>query len=288
MKAKQTEAIENPMWLQGPLPTVSISKSAEKLKKDLLAESTKAFRGAITHPDLAIGMKAMRDEINKVLIDVEKTRAAIKKPVLDKGREIDQCASTFTMDLTVEKLRLEKLLGDFARKQEEIRQAAAEQARKQQEEADRLLREQQRKEEEQRLAAERAERLRIGAEQAAAEAETKKERMAAQRAQEEADRVQAEADGKQKEAFDLSLQQGQAEMSAYRTGLVVADSQVKGVRPTLDFEVLDVNALYRVAPELVELTPKRRDILARLKAQQECGLGIGIAGIRVVERMVVR
>ena len=273
MPKEEVIAQENPLFLSGNGYVVSISKTAEKAKTALLASSCLIQK--VDCNEDALQAKAERDNLNKMLIDVEKVRKLVKQPVLDKGKEIDQTASNFTHDLTVEKLRLDKLIGDFAMEQEKIRREAAERAAREAAEA-------QRKQREAEEAEARAERLRLGAEQAAAEAESRKQRQAAEAA------AQLAAEEARK-AQQLAAQAGAHGMQAHQASIVVMDNpKVKGASVVLDYEVTNLHLLYQAAPHLVELTPKRRDILQFLNSQKEQGLTPSLPGLQVTQRASIR
>lgn len=264
---------QTPIYLQGDGWSVSISKPAELLKKELLASAKEIITIADTAQ--ALSARNQRDDINTMLIDVEKYRGMVKKPVLDKGREIDQCASAFTMDLTAEKIRIDKLLGAFAQKEEEKRQAAAREAQRLADEALRIEQDRLQKEDE-------AEAARIMADRALDEAETKKERQDAAKAQAEALRVQMEVER-------LRMAHGQKQIESYKHGLVVSAPVMKGsAKPQLDFDVVDIALLYKNCPELVELTVKRREVLAELKRQQDAEVIVFIPGLKIKEEWRVR
>lgn len=272
-KKKLELSPRTPLYLEGDGWKIAISKDAEAIKEGLL-ESAKGIV-SVTSQMEALSARNQRDDINKMLVDVEKYRKIVKEPVLQKGREIDQCASSFTMDLTAEKLRIDKLLGDFARAEEEKRQAAAQEAKRLAEEADRIEAERIRKEEEAEAAAVMAERARD-------EAESKAEQRDASKAQKEAQRIADEAER-------LRIQQEATQRQSYcSTQLATAEPMKGSAKPVLDFVVRSLEELFRAAPDMVELTPRRREILNRLKAQQEMGLPVGIPGIEVVENWRVR
>ena len=264
---------EKPLWLTGNGYTVVVSKDAEALKKKLIKDASVITQ--VTDTQEAEQAKAQRDDINNVLIDVEKTRKLVKQPVLDKGKEIDQTASNFTHDLTVEKLRLDKLIGDFAMEQEKIRREAAERAAREAAEAQRIQREAEEAEA-------RAERLRLGAEQAAAEAENRKQRQAAEAA------AQLAAEEARK-AQQLSAQSASHGMQAHHASVAVMDAaKPRGTSIVIDYVVTNEHLLYRAAPHLVELTPKRRDILQFLNSQKEQGLVPALPGLQVTQRASIR
>lgn len=274
MKSKAAlQTNQAPIYLEGELPKVWIGKDAITLKAEML-ESAKEIT-AVTNPSQALSARNQRDDINSMLIDMEKYRKLVKEPVLKKGKEIDQTASSFTMDLTDQKLRLDKMLGDYARAEEEKKQAAAREAQRLADEAIRL-------EQERIFKEQAAERARLGAERAAEEAETAKERREAQKAQQEAERREQEAEA-------LRQQQEEAQRQSSKSSMIATAPRMAGAaKPVIDFDVENIHLLYQSAPELVELTPRRREVMARLKAQQDSGLPIGIPGLRIREEWKVR
>ena len=124
---------------------------------------------------------AAQTSLRKLISEVEKSRKAIKEPVLEAGRAIDKAATDFVEQLKSHELRLARLCGDY--QQAEL-EKAREAERKAQAERERIAREQA----EAIAAAERAaaeERARIAREQA--EATAAAERKAAE------ERAKAEA-----------------------------------------------------------------------------------------------
>lgn len=274
MKKELQKPQENLIYLTGGGYEVVVPKTSEKIKKDLLAGSLEITEvSSVASAALA---KDQRDKINRVLIDTEKMRKAIKDPVKRKGEEIDATVEKFTHELELEKKRIDTLIGVYAMQQEKIRREAADRAMREAAERERLQRDSEEAEQ-------RAERLRLGAEQAAAEAESRKERQAAELAAKA-------AEAEQVRAADLACASGAAAMAAHSASLQVMDSvRTKGTSVVVDYELLDVHALYQGAPHLVELTPKRRDILAFLNRQREMGFSnIGVPGLKVVERVSIR
>lgn len=65
-------------------------------------------------------------------------------------------------------------------------------------------------------------------------------------------------------------------------------SKVVGASVVWDFEVTDIDALYHERPDLVELFPKRRNILDALKVLEMKGGPVAIHGIRVFQKSQVR
>jgi hypothetical protein len=60
-----------------------------------------------------------------------------------------------------------------------------------------------------------------------------------------------------------------------------------GVKPVLDYEVLDVGALYEAQPHLVLLNVKRKETLAALKKMQDLGVKLEIPGLKIFEIFTV-
>ena len=88
--------------------------------------------------------------ISKLLKEVEAARKAVKSPVLELGKKIDELAKNFTVELEHEKNRISRLIGNFVAEQERKR---IEEERRLREEAERKRREE---EESQRKAQEEA------------------------------------------------------------------------------------------------------------------------------------
>lgn len=199
---------------------------------------------------------------------VEKSRKAVKEPVLALGKQIDAIAAEFVSDIEAEEKRIQSLMQGYAREQARIRaeaeaeaRRAAAEAQRQQEEAARKLREA----EEQ---ARRAEVLKTKAAQDKANAAAEQARVQAQ-----------EATRKAQEEQTRMLEKSLAS---------VAVAAPAGVKEELDFDLVDVAALYRAAPHLVDLTPKRREILAALKQLQAANLPVNIPGLTIKTVMKVR
>lgn len=102
------------------------SGEAEQLRESALQQS--ALIGKVN--DAASNEQATRalESLHALTMQVEKSRVALKEPILRLGRQIDDTAKDFCKELTDEKVRIATLLGDYA---EIIRMklAAEEQAR---------------------------------------------------------------------------------------------------------------------------------------------------------------
>ena len=200
---------------------------------------------------------------------VEKSRNEVKKPVLAVGKRIDDLAKDFQTALTEEENRLKRLQGDYA---------AAVIA-----ERNRVLRELEaaRQAEVKRLAAEQAEAekieaARIAAEQKAWEADSPEDEAAADKAIEDA------------KAAELKRLEEAAKAQAAVVVPTFVPEAVKGVKMICDFELLDIDRLYRVDASLVKMEPKRAEILAAI-ARLTVGETLPeIPGLRVFLKPQVR
>lgn len=183
--------------------------------------------------------------LTKIERDVENDRQAVKKPVLDLGRQIDQAAAQFIADVKTEVGRLRGLLTGYEieqrKKAEEERRRQEEEARKAQEAERKRLAELERQKREAEEAARKAELAATPTEatqalQAAAVAEERVEALAAPVAQ----------------PMFVAPVVHRAEGSVYRENWT--------------FDVADIHALYAAHPDLVTLTVKRSDVLAKIRA----------------------
>lgn len=118
-------------------PLFGVTEEAEAQRNDLVLRA--ATNAVVTNPiEQNSAVQSARD-IRGMLRDVEDTRTALKKPMLDAGRLLDSLARDFSAPLSAELGRIERLVTDF--QQVEDRRVA--------------LAEQQRREDFERLAAER-------------------------------------------------------------------------------------------------------------------------------------
>lgn len=176
---------------------------------------------------------------------VEEDRQRIKQPVLQIGRQIDATAQGFVADVATEINRLKGLLSSYEVEQ----RRKADEERRRQEEAQR-----QAQEAERRRQAE-LERQRREAEEAARNAEQ------AKTAQEATQALQAAVVAEEKaEALAAPVAQPVFVAPVVHR----ADGSVVSERWT--FDLVDIRALYAAHPELVQLTPKRAEILTLIRA----------------------
>lgn len=273
MKSDQT------LILAGEGYGLEIAPEASTLRDELVTAA-----GAITTVTTNEEADKARAEIKR-LADfrnlIEKSRKAVKEPVLTIGKDIDTKAKELGDVVTNEEVRLKKLVGDHALKVEQERRAEAERLREEQQERERLQRE---ADEKARLEAEEAARLQREADAKAAVVTTEEEDVEAQIAADEAARKQAEAAAAERERQRLAAEQAKESSLPFGS----APREVSGVKFTPDFEVVDLAALYAAHPDLVTLTPKRSEILARIKAYKERHGSLPIVpGLTIAEKPVV-
>ena len=232
----------------------------------------------------------------KLLRSVEKSRKAVKAPVLELGRKIDMIADQFTVNLQLEVDRIGKLSAAW---EEKKRAEAARQA-----EIRRLERERMRAEIEAKLRAEAAEReqnaeIRRIEEAARKEREEAERKLAAARsakakeAQRAAMAEQAERQRVERESLERAaeIQRATAEavrLERERVAFVESERLARlpaakiektvgvSVRGTWDFELIDIHQLYKANPGLVTMEPRRAEILNIIKSDQR-----EIAGLRI-------
>ena len=198
-------------------------------------------------------------DINRILKEVEKGRTEVKAPVLALGRKIDSAAEEFSAPLAAAQKRLQTVLTEDAKEQARIAREAEEkrqaELKRQQEEAAAKQRELDRQ-------AREAEAARLEAERAAREAQNAEARAKAQEAaRKAAEESAALAAQKEKEAATANLQQAEL----MRVPVAPAKAAGTTVRTPWTFDVVDIHAVYKANPDLIELTVKRSDVLALIR-----------------------
>lgn len=102
--------------------TVAFIKDAEELKARTL--ETSALIGKVeTEAENAQAVEA-QSALHALLSQVEKSRVAIKEPVLQLGKRIDQTARDFRAEVEQELTRITRLIGDYLALEEQRRRAA--------------------------------------------------------------------------------------------------------------------------------------------------------------------
>ena len=199
---------------------LTISPEARQKKADLLAKA--AAVTTVTDNEQSDRAQFQIRRLAEMRILIEKSRKAVKEPVLLVGKAIDKAAAEFLVDLEAEEQRIKCLVGAHAEEVERLKAIKAEEERRAFEEARAA-----------RLAKEQAE-------QAAAESQSIADVIAAKQA--------AEAN---KAALDARLQASDE----------LATTQLAaGVKFAWDFEVTDIDLLATRQRACVEITPRRREI----------------------------
>jgi hypothetical protein len=199
---------------------LKVSPEAYEKKAELLSKASTVTQVTSIEESSTAQFHLRRCAEMRILI--EKSRKAVKEPVLLVGKAIDKAAADFTAEIDAEEKRLSLMIGAHA------------------EEVARLQRI---KEEEERRAFEEARAARLAkeqAEQAAAETRTIADVLAAKQA--------AEAN---KAALDARLQASEE---------LATTQQASGVRFAWDFEVVDIDLLAKRQRACVEITPRRKEI----------------------------
>jgi uncharacterized membrane protein YqiK len=238
-------------------------------EKSLLLETSRKITSvscADTSEAASAGLKAL----GTMRVAVEKSRNTVKAPVLAVGKKIDELAKEFQAEITHEENRLKGMQGEYAQKvlaerqrvQDELRRKAEAEAKAQDE-----LRRQAAEAEAQRR---KAEELEWGATSAEEQAQADAQAAAAQAA-----------------AADLQAKAAEAAKLAAAPTTFVPQA-VKGVKMVADYEVTDIDALYRHNVGLVTLTERRKEILDAI-ARQTIGETLpSIPGLRVFMKAQVR
>ena len=226
-------------------------------RRDKVVAASAGIISIVDPVEQAAAVAALR-ALKTISKEVEASRKAAKAPVLDLGKRVDAIAEQFIEPVIAEESRLTKLLTDFEVEQQRIR---TEEARKAQAEADRIAAEERKTADALRAERAEAERQLAAAREAASNAETKEELATARKAVDEAT----------KRVLDLG-----GRIEAREDAAVVAQSfPAVPAKPTSPagltaqqpwtFEILDLKAFAAACPDLVEITPKRAVILAKIR-----------------------
>lgn len=269
------------MILNGPGYSLQIPETAEKRKAALLVAAQAITE--VSTPQQAEDASAEVKALAKIRNEIERSRLAVKAPVIALGKAIDERAKEFAASLDVEEKRLTRLISDHALKVEEARRAAAAEAariaaekEKQEREAEAArIAEERRREEEARKAEEAAAAAAKAAEEAAAKSADEDEDIEAEIARAAAIDAKNAADKAAKEVSAAAARAEEDRQAAaaklaeeQRIASVAATQQTKGVSFPLAFEVEDIGQLYMEHPELVTLTVKTAEVKAFLKAEE--------------------
>ena len=251
-----------------------------RAERDLLlgmARDVENVRDAQTAEKAATALRSLKDFTR----NIEAARTSVKLPVLDLGKRIDTLAKELTTTLETEADRLSRALGAWNTEQKRLAEEAERKAR---EEEQRIWREAQEKEaaEKARLqkeAAEREAKAKAERDELLRRAERARSEAGKQRALEQAEalRIQqqiAEDDRKAAEehaARERNEQAGKAMVAARVSAPAPVAAPPPGVatRREIQYEVLDIQALYKALPHLCIITENRlllKDYLKRLPA----------------------
>lgn len=291
----------NTLILKGDGYGLEIAPEAVLLKTTLIRHA-----GLIVEVNDHAASDAARSQVKKLAEMrnlVEKSRNVIKKPVLAVGKRIDEMAAGFVVEITTQEKRITGLIGKYADEVEQARLAAQrEQARI---ESERLKAEQEaarkRAAEEQAAlkAAADAEAARIQAEAAAKAAAAPQDedeenieeqiRLAAalDAVNAAAAQVAAQAAAAQQAEQDRANEAARLAHEAAQAAMLANTARTSGVKYEPEYEVTDIHALYRHHADLVELTPKRREILNRIKSLMVGDELPTIPGLSITKKAVV-
>lgn len=260
-----------PLILKGSGYGLAIAASYQDKKRELLKDSELIV--SIADPSSDAAADNQLKKLAAMRIEVEKARVDVKKPALNFGKSVDATANTFSAEIEAEESRLKKLRGDYAcavlaernrlLREMEAKHEAEEKARREAEEA-------------QRKANEAAEKARREAEEASFNAVSPEEEAAAAKATAEAS------------AAELVRLAAAAQVVMKPETPTFIPEAPKGVKMIADFDVVDLDLLYRGDCSLVKMEPKRAEILekiARLKVGEDLP---SIPGLRVFMRPQVR
>jgi len=251
-----------PLILTGDGYSCTVAPDAETKKAQLLKHS--ALIVEVKDNASANAAQLQVKELAAMRNLVEKMRVTIKAPVLAIGKTIDQKAADFVATLEAEEKRLKKLVQDFAVIVEQERQ--------------KVLRELEAKRQEEA----RQERLR---QQALAEAERLKQAaidalLDAQSPEQEQEAVEAKEAAREAVAAI-------PEPVVTQSAPVMVPQEVSKVKFVTDFEVTDIDKLYRYDVSLVTMTPRRMEILNEIQRLTVGETLPTIPGLNIVKRASV-
>jgi hypothetical protein len=253
--------------------TVALSEAAAAQRQELLENAGLIIN--ISSEEEQREAVAAAANLKAFSSGLEKCRKVIKDPLLRAGELLDKTAKAATANVDKECKRIEGLLSDWHKAQQQKREEAL---REQQRIAEAARLERERKEKEEAARLKEIEDRRLAAEEAAKNAKSKKDREAAAA---EAARL---AEQQEEEQFAKSFETPEPEPVFTAPPEVVKPSGAQ-VKPVIKFEVVDIKALYAAYPHLVELTPKVAQI-NYLLATPETDIH-SIPGIRAWEDTVV-
>lgn len=271
---------------------LTVVPTALAAKTSLLA--TTAAIQAATNENVGI-VNAYRKTIDRIRLDVEKTRKALKEIPLRIGREIDSGASNFMADLLAEEARLKMLVVKLADETAAAARAAAEEQRRTQEEVARQARQLAAEEAERQAAIRRAEeaatRARLDAERAAAAAMVDDSEAAMSA---EAAALDAAEDARAEAAAIAAINAQAQEQLRANAALAKAEhdrlaaqasATVAGTKAVWAYEVVNIRRLaqhgWDIGKELVDCTVRKSEIAALLRGHPTGGAPPIIPGVTI-------
>lgn len=257
-QASEIHDPENILILSLQNTELSIAPDAETQKQAALslARSIETVSSP-AEQSAAVNAAAACQRLMKI---VEKSRKAVKEPVIKLGKKIDDTAKVYAAELEGEYNRLTQAIRDYQIEQER--------------EAERIRRE----------AEDKARRE--------AEARAREEREEAERLRREAEKVSSplfkESLQQQAEAAEQNAVKAEENVEATAQAaatLAVAPARAEGasVQKPWEFEVLDINALVAARPDLCHITPKTAEIN---KLIRQFGVR-SIPGLRIFQNVKV-
>lgn len=266
---------------------INTTEDARRVRDELLVISTDLTM--VANPEQAQVAANVLNDLKAFTNLIETSREATKAPVLEWGRKIDTLAKELKAKVEAEYTRIGRIHGEW---QAAERRKVEEAERKAKEEEQRIWREAQEKEriEQARIAHEEKER----ADKAAAEVKALEEKAArarseagkakaAQEAEEARIRAQIEQDTKREaeeklraeRASQASKQVAQTRIEALN--VTAAKSTGVATKEDVQYEITDMDALYKAAPFLCEVTERVSLLKSALKALQP---GKTLAGVK--------
>lgn len=218
---------------------LTIAPEAEQRKTELLNAADGIVH--VRNNDESADAQFQTRKLAALRIEVEKSRKAVKGPVNRIGKLIDRTAAEFIESVEIEERRIGKLIGQHAT---EVARLKAE------------------KEAEEARAFAEARAAREAAEAAAAAAEN-------------SGRIADVIAAKQAEAARQEALA--AKMTASED--VASTNVAQGVRFTWDFEIMDIEEVFKAAPEFVTLEIKRSAVLLWLKELEAAGDPPDVVGL---------
>lgn len=268
----------NTLILSGSGYELAVAPEAEALKQDLITASSAIVE--VINPD---GNATAREQVKKLAALrnlCEKSRNSVKSPVLKIGKDIDQKAKDFVLEIDAEEKRLSKLMGDYAAEVERERVKIMREIEAKRQAEEKAAREA----EAARVKAEQeAEAARIAAEKAEWESSTPEEEAAAAAALKLVDEIRANAAA----AAEAARQAEAARKVEESKVIAFVPEKAAGVKFATDFEVTDLDAIYRYSPALVTMEAKRKDILELIKALGADEDNQIIPGIKITKKAVI-